>query len=65
MRIGAFITVSAYTKRILDLIWVEPEAPCIPPARGPPLWGIFAAHGGEGGANSWGIKLATVDALVF
>lgn len=64
MRIGAFITVSAYTKRILDLIWVEPEAPCILRARGPPLWGIFAAHGGEGGANL-GIKLATVEALVF
>ena len=38
MRIIAFITFSANIHKILDHIGVEPEAPRITPARGPPLW---------------------------
>ena len=38
MRIIAFITFSADIHKILDHIGVEPEAPHITPARGPPLW---------------------------
>jgi hypothetical protein len=38
MRIIAFITFSADIKKILEHIGVEPEAPRITPARGPPLW---------------------------
>ena len=38
MRIIAFITFSADIQKILDHIGVEPEAPRITPARGPPLW---------------------------
>lgn len=37
MRIIAFIAFSADIQKILDHIGVEPEAPCITPARGPPL----------------------------
>jgi len=29
------------------------------------LWGTFAAHCGDGGANSWAIRLGAVDARVF
>jgi hypothetical protein len=38
MRIIAFITFSADIHKILEHIGVEPEAPRITPARGPPLW---------------------------
>ena len=38
MRIIAFITFSADIRKILEHIGVDPEAPRIPPARGPPLW---------------------------
>ncbi len=38
MRIIAFITFSADIQKILEHIGVEPEAPRITPARGPPLW---------------------------
>ncbi|OLP06638.1 transposase [Rhodoferax antarcticus ANT.BR] len=38
MRIIAFITFSADIHKILEHIEVEPEAPRITPARGPPLW---------------------------
>jgi len=38
MRIIAFITFSADIQKILDHIGVDPEAPRIAPARGPPLW---------------------------
>jgi hypothetical protein len=38
MRIIAFITFSADIHKILEHIGVEPEAPRIAPARGPPLW---------------------------
>jgi len=34
----AFIVFSTDVQKILDHIGVEPEAPRIPPARGPPLW---------------------------
>ncbi len=29
------------------------------------LWGTLASHCGDGGANSWEIRLATVDVRVF
>jgi hypothetical protein len=49
MRIIAFITFSADIHRILDHIGVEPEAPRITPARGPPLWDACGAQeAGEG-----------------
>jgi len=38
MRIIALITFSADIHKILDHIGVEPEAPRITPARGPPPW---------------------------
>ena len=38
MRIIAFLTFSADIHKILEHIGVEPEAPRITPARGPPLW---------------------------
>ena len=38
MRIIAFITFSADIQKILEHIGVEPDAPRITPARGPPLW---------------------------
>jgi hypothetical protein len=38
MRIIAFITFSADIHKILEHIGVDPEAPRITPARGPPLW---------------------------
>jgi len=38
MRIIAFITFSADIHKILDHIGVDPEAPRITRARGPPLW---------------------------
>ncbi len=44
MRIIAFITFSADIHKILNHIGVEPEAPHIAPARGPPLWDDFAAQ---------------------
>lgn len=37
MRIIAFITFSADIQKILEHIGVEPDAPRITPARGPPL----------------------------
>lgn len=49
MRIIAFITFSVDFQKILDHIGVEPEAPRITPARGPPLWeGEGAQEAGEG-----------------
>jgi len=49
MRIIAFITFSADIHKILDHIGVEPEAPRITPARGPPLWDECGAQeAGEG-----------------
>ena len=49
MRILAFITFSADIHNILDHIGVDPEAPRITPARGPPLWDDCAAQEtGEG-----------------
>jgi len=49
MRIIAFITFSADIHKILEYIGVEPEAPRICPARGPPLWeGEGAQEAGEG-----------------
>ena len=45
----AFITFSADIHKILEHIGVEPAAPSIVPARGPPLWDDFAAaQMGEG-----------------
>ena len=38
MRIIAFITFSADIHKILEHVGVDPEAPRIAPARGPPLW---------------------------
>ena len=38
MRTIAFITFSADIHKILDHIGLDPEAPRIAPARGPPLW---------------------------
>ena len=49
MRIIAFITFSADIRKILQHIGVEPEAPRITPARGPPLWDDAGAQEtGEG-----------------
>jgi hypothetical protein len=49
MGIIAFITFSADIQKILDHIGVEPEAPRITPARGPPLWDECGAQeSGEG-----------------
>jgi len=49
MRIIAFITFSADIHKILEHIGVEPEAPRIAPARGPPLWDECGAREtGEG-----------------
>jgi hypothetical protein len=48
MRIIAFITHSADSRRILDHIGVESEPPKISPARGPPLWDECDAHSSEG-----------------
>ncbi|APW45148.1 transposase Tn3 [Rhodoferax antarcticus ANT.BR] len=49
MRIIAFITFSADIHKILEHIGVDPEAPRITPARGPPLWeGEGAQETGEG-----------------
>jgi hypothetical protein len=49
MRIIAFITFSADIHKILEHIGVEPEAPRITPARGPPLWeDCGAQEKGEG-----------------
>jgi len=44
MRIIAFITFSADIHKILEHIGVEPEAPRITPARGPPLWDDVAGQ---------------------
>ena len=44
MRILAFITFSADIQKILEHIGIDPEAPRITPAGGPPLWD-------EGGAQ--------------
>ena len=59
MRIIAFITFSADIHRILEHIGVEPQAPRITPALGPPLWddavgrrwcaGVAGAGRGGGG----------------
>jgi hypothetical protein len=38
MRIIAFITFSADIHKILEHIGLDPEAPRITPARGPPRW---------------------------
>ena len=49
MRIIAFITFSADINKILNHIGVDPEAPRITPARGPPLWeGEGAQEAGDG-----------------
>ena len=49
MRIIAFITFRADIHKILEHIGVEPEAPRITTARGPPLWeGEGAQETGEG-----------------
>jgi hypothetical protein len=49
MRIIAFITFSADIHKILEHIGVEPQAPRIAPARGPPLWEDYLAQEtGEG-----------------
>ena len=49
MRLTAFITFSAAIHKILEHIGVDPEAPRIIPARGPPLWeGEGAQETGEG-----------------
>jgi hypothetical protein len=40
MHLIVFITSSADIHKILDHIGVETQAPCITPARGPPLWGV-------------------------
>ena len=49
IRLIAFITFSADIHKILDHIGVDPEAPRITPARGPPLWDDCAAQeSGEG-----------------
>lgn len=54
MRIIAFITFSADIHRILDHIGVEPEAPRITPARGPPLWDECGAQ--EAGELGEGVE---------
>jgi len=56
MRIIAFITFSADIHKILDHIGVDPEAPRITPARGPPLWD-------ECGAQELGEAVEGVEAL--
>ncbi len=38
MRIIAFITFSADIQKILDHLGMQPEAPRMTPAHGPPLW---------------------------
>ncbi len=49
MRIIAFITFSTDIHKILEHIGVDPEAPSITPARGPPLWDDCGAQEvGEG-----------------
>jgi len=49
MRLIAFITFSADIHKILEHIGVDPGAPRIAPARGPPLWeGEGAQKTGEG-----------------
>ena len=49
MRIIAFITFSADIQKILEHIGVDPEAPRITPARGPPLWDEYGVQeAGEG-----------------
>jgi hypothetical protein len=58
MRIIAFITFSADIHKILEHIGVDPEAPRITPARGPPLWeGEGAQETGEGveAEPDWGL----------
>ena len=52
MRIIAFITFSADIHKILDHIGVDPEAPRIAPARGPPLWDDCAAQETGEGVNA-------------
>ena len=44
----AFITHSADIRNILDHIGVEPQAPHIASARGPPLWDDFDAQKDDG-----------------
>jgi len=44
MRSISFTTFCANIHKILDHINVDPEAPRITPARGPPLWDDFAAQ---------------------
>ena len=44
MRIIAVITFSADIHKILAHIGIEPEAPRITPARGPPLWDACGAQ---------------------
>ncbi len=56
MRLIAFITFSADIHKILDHIGVDPEAPRITPARGPPLWegeGAQEACEGVDGEPDW------------
>ena len=56
MRIIAFITFCADIHKILEHIGVEPEAPRITPARGPPLWdecGAQAADDGVAAEPDW------------
>jgi len=49
MRIIAFVTFSTGIHRILEHIGIDPEAPRITPARGPPLSeGVGAQESGEG-----------------
>ena len=52
MRILAFITFSADIRKILEHIGVDPEAPRIAPARGPPLWDDCAAQETGEGVNA-------------
>jgi len=44
MRIIVFIALSADIHKILNHIGVDPQAPRIAPARGPPLWGECGAQ---------------------
>ena len=63
MRIIAFITFSADTQKILEHIGVDPEAPRITPACGPPLWNDACSPACrvvcDGGLQNLGIQVNT------
>ena len=56
MRLIAFITFSSDIHKIKEHNGVESEAPCIAPARGPPLWD-------DGGAQETGEGVEGVEGM--